>query len=187
MSIVCEHCGSPVDNENFAVSAPLYEQDETSGGGWLCFRGSCTKSKNDRNKDAKSAKFSVETREARYQRRTIQFEVDPNSSVSSRRLPSSVSSSILKASKVGSEQTIGVRFGNKSSNFESRGMANILPITMTLTSLYSFIKVSLVGLFSPVASPINILVKVCVQIGDYFKGFSSNWLYFKWQSYLTVV
>lgn len=136
MSIVCEHCGSPVtvDNENFAVSAPLYEQDETSGGGWWCFRGSCTKSKNDRTKDAKSAKFSVETREARYQRRTIQFEVDPNSSVSSRRLPSSVSSSILKASKVGTEQ-IGVRFDNKSNNFGSRGMANILPITNGIDEL----------------------------------------------------
>ncbi|XP_066259625.1 high affinity cAMP-specific and IBMX-insensitive 3',5'-cyclic phosphodiesterase 8 isoform X1 [Euwallacea similis] len=102
MSIICDNCGYPVTvaNDNFGVSTPLYEQDEHTGGSWLCFWGSCSK-KSDERKRAKNGDVIGEAREARYQRRTIQFETDPSSSVSSRRLQSSVSSSILKAAKRG--------------------------------------------------------------------------------------
>lgn len=97
----CEHCGSPtiVNNDNFAASAPLYETDDRSGR-WLCFGGFCSKKREQRKKSKDTELPSELLRTARYQRRTIQFEIDPNSTVNSRRLQSTVSSSILKASKV---------------------------------------------------------------------------------------
>lgn len=98
----CEHCGSPtiVNNDSFAASTPLYETEDSSGSGWLCLGGLCSKKSEQRKKSKDTELPSELLRAARYQRRTIQFEIDPNSTANSRRLQSTVSSSILKASKV---------------------------------------------------------------------------------------
>ncbi|XP_060519111.1 high affinity cAMP-specific and IBMX-insensitive 3',5'-cyclic phosphodiesterase 8 isoform X2 [Cylas formicarius] len=99
---VCEYCGSVTqNNDNCNLSTPLYETQGGRKSGWLCFSGWCCKNANDQNaRGRKETQSSSDfPRDGRYQRRTIQFDFDASSSASSKKMQSTVSSSILKSKR----------------------------------------------------------------------------------------